>query len=336
MRFALGLFIGVCSAALTSAQPVVLSGPIDAFTFDGPTRSFRAVMGFPAGSSFGPALLTDLDAGSVAPRRNYAIAFQNGKCVFVSGLDSGRALVAAVSGVALQPESIVWSKDGSLAILFSRKASWFQTLTGFPNAPSAGPRLDVTVLRGSLASIAADAKGQRIAVGVSGQAGAVYWTSDWTSDRPSFVPLFSIADPIALEFSADGGMVYALDGDAQRVTAAGLQNSSLRTFPSGLADPVAILAVADTPTRELLYIAGRSDQLLRVFDVASQQPLSDIPLAFKPTRMDPLGSNSFVLAARSESAKPLWLLTWNPTPGAFFVPAIPVAQAGLRGVGGTE
>jgi hypothetical protein len=62
--------------------------------------------------------------------------------------------------------------------------------------------------------------------------------------------------------------------------------------------------------------------LLRILDVQSQQVLTDVPLLFQPTGLDPFGSSSFIVASRSQAANPLWLFASTPQPGAYFVPAI--------------
>src|SRR5579862_6659537 len=69
----IALSIGpVCS------QPTSLSGPVEGYTFDLPSQSFRAVIGLPGSASFGPALATGFEMGSVAPHKNYAIGFRPG------------------------------------------------------------------------------------------------------------------------------------------------------------------------------------------------------------------------------------------------------------------
>src|SRR6202042_2703904 len=90
------------------SQPTSLSGPVEGYTFDLPTQSFRAVIGLPGSASFGPALATGFDVGWVAPHQNYAIGFRPGNkrrrelaigpgptgdvlvntCFLVTGLDS--------------------------------------------------------------------------------------------------------------------------------------------------------------------------------------------------------------------------------------------------------
>src|SRR5580704_17486856 len=72
--FGIALSIGpVCS------QPTSLSGPVEGYTFDLPSQSFRAVIGLPGSASFGPALATGCVNGSVAPHRNYGVGFQPSK-----------------------------------------------------------------------------------------------------------------------------------------------------------------------------------------------------------------------------------------------------------------
>jgi hypothetical protein len=319
MRLAFFFVLGLISASRLPAQQTSLSGPVEAFTFDGPTRSLRAVIGFPGAASFGPALSDNLDLASIAPLQNYGIAFENGKCLFVSGLGSKTISTIAIAGVTKYPDGIVWSGNGSMAILYSRAGSWFQTIAGFPSAPLAGALVDVSSLAGEFSAIAVDAPGKQIAVGFSGDNGAVYQAGG----GQSFTPLASMAKPVSLSFSGDGQTLYALDAASLQVTAASLSGHGFETLAlTGMTNPVAIQSLEDSQNRQLLYVAGGSDRTLRILDVASQQVLTDVPLNLQPTGLEPFGSGSFVLAFRSQSTNPLWLFTSTPQPGAYFVPAI--------------
>jgi hypothetical protein len=291
---------------------------VEALTFDAPTRSVRAVIGFPGAASFGPALLDSLDFASVAPHQNYGLVFESGKCRFVSGLGSTTISTVAIVGVAANPDGIVWSGNGSLAVLYSRAGSWFQTIAGFPGAPVAGASVDVTSLGGAFTAVAVDLPGKQIVVAVSGVNGAVYQAAGG-----QFTRLVSMAKPVSLSFSSDNQTLYALDAAALQVTAVTIGSHGLQTLAlPGIANPVAIQSFEDSQSRQLLYIAGGTDRLLRILDVASQQIVNDVPLNFQPTHLDPFGSGSFVLAYRSQSAKPLWLFTSTPQAGAYFVPAV--------------
>jgi WD40 repeat protein len=318
MRPAFLFVLALISASLLCAQPTSLSGPVEAITFDAPTRSLRAVNGFPGTASFGPALLDSLDFASVAPRQTYGVVFEGGKCLFVSGLGSKTIANAVIAGVTERPDGVVWSGDGSLAILYSRNAGWFQTITGFPGDPTAGALVDVSSLGGTLTAVAVDTPGKQIVVAVSGDNGGVYQTSGG-----QFTRLASMTKPISLSFSSDGQTLYALDAATAQVTAVSLGNHGLQILAlPGITNPIAIQSVEDSQNSQQLYVAGGSDRIVRILDVASQQILADVPLNFQPTGLDPFGSGSFVLAFRSQSANPLWLFAATPQPGAYFVPAI--------------
>ncbi len=330
MRTALLFAVGLFSAGCAGAQPASLTGPVEAYTFDAPTRSLRAVIGFPGAASFGPALRDNLDFASVAPRQNYGIGFPRGQCLLISGLGSSLLSTRELAGVGAQPEGIAWSGDGSLAILYSRTGNWFQTVTGLPGAPAVAPKVDGSSLGGVLASVAADAHGKQIAVGVSGDTGAVYYSSD----GQSFIKLIAAAKPAALSFSSDGLTLYALDGGVPQVIAVSLGNHGFEAISlAGLADPVAIQAVEDAQSNRLLYVAAAGDHLLRILDIASQQIVTDVALSFQPTGLDQFGISSFVVAARSQAATPLWLFTSTPQPGAYFVPAIQLRSPERRRAG---
>jgi hypothetical protein len=319
MRPALFLILGLSSAGCVGAQQPSLNGPVEAYTFDAPTRSLHAVIGFPGSASFGPALRDSLQFASVAPRQNYAIGFEGSECLLISGLGSSPLLARALAGVKAQPEAVAWSADGSLAVLYSRTGNWLQTVSGLPSAPAVGPLIDGSKLGGVLLSAAADAQGKQIAAGLGGETGAIYYSSD----GQTFTSLKPVTEPIAVSFSSDGHTLYALDGSVPDAFAVTVADHAYQTIPlPGLANPVAIQAVTDSQNNQLLYIAAGSDRLLRIIDFATQQIVTDVQLGFQPTGVNPFGSNSFVVAARSQAASPLWLFTSTPTPAAYFVPAI--------------
>lgn len=293
-----------------------LGGPIQAFTYDAPTRSIRAVNGFPGAASFGPALIDNLDFASVAPLQNYGIVLKGGAYVLMSGLGSSTSSLQ-ISGIAANPEAVVWSQNGSVAVLYSRSQSWFQIVSGLPASPMAAAQVDVSSL-GPLASIAVDATGANVVVGVTGNSGGIY-----QAKGAQFMLLAALRNPVSLSFSSVGETVYALDGASNDVIAAVIGNQAVQTFAlTGMTNPVAIQAVVDSQNRQVLYIAGGTDRLLRVLDIATQQTLSETALPVVPTTIGQLASASFVVAPRAQSTDPLWLFANTPQPGAYFVPAI--------------
>lgn len=295
-----------------------VTGPVEALTFDQPTRSVRAVIGVPGAASFGPALLDNLDLASMASGQSYGIVFQGGKAFFVSDVGSKRIEKVAIDGAEGRPEGVVWAAGGSLAILYSRAGNWFQTITGFPAAAAAGAVVDVAPLGGELTAVASDAQGKQIVAAISGNPGGAYLYSSG-----QFTRLASIGNPVSLSFSADGQTLYALDASVPEVTAIALSNDAYQNFAlSGLSNPIAIQAALDSANQPLLYIASGSDRTLRILHVSGGQQGMDIGLVFQPTGIAPFGASSFVLAGRSQAANPLWLLSNSASPAAYFVPAV--------------
>ncbi len=296
------------------------------------------MVGVPGSATFGPAILGGFDTGSVAPYQNYAIAFQAGNCLLVSGLDSGSPSTAVIPGVAAKSDGVIWSGDASVAAIYSSnnpnlhgplgsKRGWIQTITGLPAAPQAGAYVDTSAWGGSLTAAAADLHGEKIAVAMTGANGGVYLMSN----GQSFVPILQLPQVASLAFSADGTSLYALDTSIPQLSQVDLTTLASVNLPlNGLAQPLAIRAGLDAQARPVLYVASGSDQLLRIIDVATQQVVTDVALNVVPAGIDTLGHNSFVIASRSVGSQPLWLFSASPQPASYFVPAIYAAAGGLQ------
>jgi hypothetical protein len=314
------LFIGFLPADQTS-----LSGPIEGFTFDDPTGSFRAVIGFPGSASLGPAILSGFGHGSVAPQKDYGLAFSDGQSLLVTELSANGPSTSALLAAVDQPEDVAWSGDGSLAVLFSRSGNWIQTIGGLPNSPAAGASIDVSYLGGSLSTVAVDTTGKRVAVGIAGDSGGVFLIT--SGGDP--ISVWTGSKPIALAFSGDGSALYVLDSVTLQFTAVQLADLTAQAFSlDGLGDPVAIKPARDSANRSVLYVAGRKDFLLRTYDLSSFQILTDTPLDFSPSEIRDFGRNSFLLAPRSTDSSPLWLFTSAPQQAVYFVPTTPAAVGG--------
>jgi hypothetical protein len=313
------LLAALSSTHFLLAQPSSVSGPVEGFTFDRPTRSIRAVIGSLGSASLGPAALDELDFASIAPRQNYGIAFRRGQFMFVSQLGTAQVSVESLQGPLSAPDGVVWSDDGSVAVLYSQTGSWIQTFTGFPALVNAASPISISSLGGSLSAIATDLHGQNIALGVTGDHAGVYGIKG----GQGFVPLLDILNPVALAYSADGDALYALDATNQ-VSELNLASSAVQTWPVGTQDAVAIIAARNGSNLNVLYVAGRGDHLLLGFDLSTDQQIISVPLSFAPTAIQPLGSNSFLLRPRTSNSDPLWSFTNGSQPLVYFVPATPL------------
>lgn len=321
------LVAALSSIGAIRAQQSPLSGPVEGYTFDAPTGSIRAVIGFLGSASFGPAVLEPLDFASVAPDQDYAIAVRRGECVFVSGLGSSTLSISTLAEFSSPPEGVAWSDDGTIAVVYSKTENWIQTFAGLPASISAGTPLSISPLGGSLSAVAADADGQTVAIGITGNNAGVYEIAG----SQSFTPLLSVSSPIALAFSGDGSALYALDAATNQVSEINLATSATQTWPPGVEDAVAIRPARDAANRKVLYVAGGSSRLLLALDDSSHQTVASVPLSFDPMIIEPLGTNGFVLRPRMTSSDPLWSFTNGAQPMVYFVPAMP-SQATRREV----
>lgn len=306
------------SVSLLRAQQTGISGPVEGFTFDVPTGSIRAVLGSLGSATLGPAVLSRLDFASIAPGQSYGIAVQRGQTSLVSGLGSAQVSVAVLAGASSTPEGVAWSKDGSVAVLYSRTGGWIQKFTGLPAAISASAPLSLATLGGALSTVAVDTDGQTLAIGVRGDNAGIY---ELSRAQSFFSPLLPMSQPIALAFSADSNTLYALDGSTNQLSQINLANSASQALPLSIDDAVAVWPAADGANQQALYIAGRSSRLLLVYDPVAQQAVASIPLSFDPTVIEPLGATSFILRSRVSSGDPLWSFANRGQPVVYFVPA---------------
>ena len=110
---------------------------------------------------------------------------------------------------------MVWSDDGSVAVLYSQTGSWIQTFTGFPSFVEPGA-CDQHLSTGWFAL--GDCR--RISTGKISPLGSLETTPEFTKSQTAKVlsPLLNIPNPVGLTFSADGGTLYALDGATNQVS----------------------------------------------------------------------------------------------------------------------
>jgi hypothetical protein len=327
MRCGFAIVPVVFSIGLLSAQQSPLSGPFEAFTFDVPTGSLRPIIGFLGSASLGQPILGGLAFGSVAPRQSYALAFEEHRCVLVLGLGSDQTSTVDVSGSFTLPEGVAWSGDGSIAILYSRTGNWIQILSGLPSVVNPSPVLSLAAMKGSLSAIATDLHGAHIAIGIAGSGAGIYQVENGVN----IVPLFTSFEPAALAFSDDGGTLYSLDRSSNKVWAQNMADLSSQSWSlDGLTDPVALRSTHDATQRDVVYVAGGTDQLLLAYDSSTHAVVASVPLSFQPNVIEPLGPHSFVLGSRSTSADTLWSFTNAPQPAVYFVPATPLNLREIR------
>jgi hypothetical protein len=304
------------SLGFLTAQQGPLQGPVEGFLFDPPTRSLRAVTGSLGSALLGDALLDGLDYGSVAPHRNYAIAFHDGACALVTGLDSGQVSMTTISESFPVPDGIAWSGDGSLAVTYSLKDNWIRMIEGLPQAPRTGSSADIE----SLSGVAVDFRGRQVAIGITGERPGVY---RWT-EGTHLVSVLSAVKPISLAFADNNRTLYVLGEDPKQLSVLDLTNFTVEQWPvDALENPYAVRFARDASHREIVYVAGRDDRALLVLDAASGQVLDNVALSAPPTVIEPLGRHSFLLGSRISNQHPLWSLSNLARSSVLFIPGVP-------------
>ena len=197
--------------------------------------------------------------------------------------------------------------------------------------PAVGPVMDLSVLGGSLNAVASDPQGNQLAVAISGNAAGVYGMAKTSG----FVLLLSLANPIALAFSSDGATLFALDQASNSISALGVANSAIFSWTlGGLKDPFAIAAGSDSSNAPAVYVASRSDRILRAYNPGTGQSTASLALGFQPVGIESLGSASFLLANRVNDGDPLWTLNTVSTPAVVFIPATPLLAVDPHHIGG--
>ena len=287
--------------------------------FDSPTRGVRPIIGLLGSAYLGPSVLNNLDAAWIAPHGLHGIAIRDEQVLLISALGSDRPGASILNGVVRQPQGVMWSADGSVAVLFSASGNWIQRFTNLPNLPAAGQTMDLSGLPGTVSAIASDAPARRIAIGIRAETGGGVYIA---SDDQSPVFRMPMMDPAALAFSSSEDILYA----AERATGQlfELRNSGSQAIPgtqNGATDPVAIRSGEDAQGRRLLYVAGRADRVIRVYDAASYALLNELALETAPVGLEPLGDTSFLIAARAKDGDALWLLSGKPAAAVYFVPS---------------
>ena len=320
MRSVFAVLSVIFSIGSLAAQTPV-SGPTEGFIFDLPTNSLRAIVGFLGSASLGPAILPKLDYASVAPRKNYAIAFQDGRCLVVSGLDSEHVTTTALPGAFSVPESVAWSGDGSVAVLYSRTGNWVRTISDLPSSPNAASFLDLSSQGGTLSTVVADLHGEHVVFGITGDNAGVFQIA---SDQ-SLLPLVSVSKPISLAFTDDGRKLYIINGDSVQLSEFNLTDFTSRTWRlNELEDPIAVRLARDAAQRQVIYVAGRRDQALLVYDSSTHEVVGRVSLTFQPSGIEILGRDSYLLRPRASFDDPLWSFRNSAQPMVYFVPATPL------------
>lgn len=308
------LILLLCLAALAApAQEARLAGPVSGFLFDPQARAVRPILGVPGASYLGEAAIAGLDYASISPSGRLAVAVRGDSAVLIRGLGGERLeeLVLEGAGGATR---VAWSAGSSAVALWS-DAGWVEAWSGLDSAPQRTLRAEP----GPLAAVAIPEGGRSLVAAT--RAGAVLLIEEGAALRV----LLELERPSAL--ALDGNRLFVADAARNEILSIGnyLDGGGAQHFAGasgGVEDPAAL---AVSPDRKLLFVAGRSARSLAAYDLATAALAGAAALDFEPTRLERFSESLFALTAGGESG-PFQVLDSARSLAVYFVPAGPAAE----------
>jgi len=305
------LFLIICAVPTLGMadDSAAVSGPVSGFVFDQSARMIRPVLGVPGAAYLGSALLSDVDAASVAPDGSAALAVQKGRLVAAPGIKTLAPQWTAVEGAISDADLFAWSQDA--AAIYSSKTGQAQIVRNLLKSPAPSAVLDLSVLSGRVAALALE--GDALLAGVEGADGGVYLL------RSGKEPKLLAAAPGPVALAIAGRDLYFADRDGGRIwRIANFGDEPVpAVFAGGIDSPVGLYIAAGR-----LFVAGAGSNQLRLYDLASGADSGSLDLEFTPTTLDPLGARSLLLMARGvPGEQPYFVLDASQQPAVYFVPA---------------
>jgi len=304
----------LCMCALAAlADDARVSGPVPGFVFDRSSQSIRPIFGVPGSSYLGPSVMDGFDIASVSPLGISALATQSGKLFFIPNLNSGQPDFLALNGAISGATAFAWSRDGSIAAIYSADSNRAQVLRKLDGTPTVDDPIDLSALNAPVTALAFD--GKRMLIGAAG----VYLADGQNSPKL----LVQAAKPVALALDSAKGDLYIADqtnnqiwmirdyaGDATPILFADER--------SGVSLPVGVRVSANGLR---LLIANSGSKGVDAVDLSTRTTLAHIDLDFAPTRMEAIGSGSLSLLNFGTADSPLYVLDSGGDLSVYFVPA---------------
>jgi len=298
------------------AQPASFQSPIAGFVFSGASKTVRPLLGIPGATHLEPAVLNRVDSASIAPGGSWAFITRAGHAAFVSGLSANAPAESSVDGLIDRVDHVVWSRDGSFAVLYSSSGSRMQRVRFSDLAPLADAPVDLSPW-GSVTTLAIDPAGQQIAVGFA--TSGLYLFNRGQS--PAL--LLSVANPAVAAFDGTGQSLFAIDPDAQRIvqfqSGAGVSQFVSLVQPGGSA--LAPTGLAVSGEGRYLLLADSATRSVFVYEISSATLANTIPLSFAPSRFEALSAGPAFLLNGNDPKEWLLVLDASQVPAVYFVPA---------------
>ena len=329
-------------AASSTAQTGSWSVPSSGYVFDSIARNVRPVSGFVGSAVLGAPVATGIDWASIAPDRKSSLVEMNGSLFWIPDL-SASATSQALDRVPLARQAL-WSADASQVVILSNggQLDWVNNFGADPvplstwNLGSASRirrgadgqvRAGSTPEKAVWSLLAADSAADQVMLSFNSGESSQLWLASSTAPP---VRIQFAGTPVAAAFTPDAGGVFVADAAGHRV----VEIQNLRTSPlpetvisSALYvnDPSA-LAVSSDGNR--LFVADKTDDVIRVFDLTAAQassvsPELELATSTVPESLTAFAQDRYLMNAGNAGARtgdPLYFLDTGVSVRVAFVP----------------
>jgi len=311
-------------AALAAPPEAALRGPVSGFVVDSRSQMMRPINGIPGAALLGPPLETPFRLKRAVFSKNgdfaLAVADDDGGVLLVRGLRDPQPAATPLSVVMADPPWILLNATDSAAALYWDSTRQLQILSGLPDRPTAGPAIDVSSLRGSVAAMALDAAGRCVLLGMADPAaGGVFAVC---AAEPT-APRFLASSPAPSAIACTNGESDAVIADRSLNQVMLLRNWQGSTEPlliatasQGISTPVGLQLSGD---EKQLFVANAGNNSITVLDLTGASPAKTLSMPAPPTRLERL-SGKGVFLLNDGAAGPLFLLDETGENGIYFVP----------------
>jgi DNA-binding beta-propeller fold protein YncE len=318
-------------AAPAEAQSANFQGPIAGFVFSAATKTVRPLLGIPGATHVAAPILSRVETASIAPGGKWAFINRAGHAAFVTDLSGTAPAESAIGGLEVLIDAVdrvVWSRDGSFALLYSSSGNRLQRIQLSGAEPLADAPIDLSPW-GKVTTLAIDPAGQQVAAGFAAS-GLYLFTAGYTTGvttglttGPPPALLLSMAQPLAATFDGTGKFLFAIDPDAQRIVqfqsgGAVSEFVSLVQTDGPALDPAGLAVSGDG---RYLVLADSTTQSVFVYDTNSRSLANTISLDFAPTRFEALSAGPVFLLNGNRGKEWLLVLDASQVPVVYFVPA---------------
>jgi hypothetical protein len=299
--------------------------------YDAAAKAIRPILGVPGSATVGNAIDTgfSIAAAAIAPSHTYVLAVSTDGALYVvtfaAGAPSARALQTDSA-----PDRMVLSPLGNSGVLFYKTGA-VQTITGLPDAPQLGSRIDVSGLPGVVGALAVSDDGATLLAGVTAAATAGKGRKP-RAHAATPIGLFLIPQDGGPERSIAGRHVSALafmpnshdaliaDSRTNSITllrdVAGQASTAWVFSDPGLIEPDAVEASMDGTA---VVAASSTTHVLARLDANGANAVF-VPCTCAPTEVRPLSARAVYQVTESANGL-LWIFDSNPpTPRVLFVP----------------